>query len=241
MRGLIYRNFQLMKASLILFFFMSALVLILPQLLFGILADEIVEGGAMMGSAVAMMVFFMALFSTTVCSSELFIAENTKLKNSFYMSLPGSADQYIQSRYYTIMILHLVLLLIVYISNIQITILVEEVASWFDIAAILIAINLWLIAIEIPLTIFFYDKLGANTRVILLALLFVVLFPYFLFGDISFIVNADGSIVQGFYNLFSKTETYIGIFTAILLSAPIALILSCKLSIYLFRRKLNEE
>lgn len=123
-------------------------------------------------------------------STSLFVLDEKPANINFLFSTPPAAKGHIQSKYYSLLIIQLGILLICFLVDIVRMLMIGEYAiSSSGYCMILFCISLILLAIRIPFIIRYGSGISNTVRGTYIIVIIACLIIYGLFGDISFLLN----------------------------------------------------
>lgn len=196
MKGLLYKDFFLFRWTIVILAFAQIILTIICLGLatsFSVAAqgEVTVESGMEIVFSTTVCYFLIFLFARLV-SSELFARDERHSSIHFAFSTPPAIKGQLQSKYYTLLLIHLVILFVCFITDtIVVAIVGDGIVSAALPCVLLFCISILLTAIKIP----FIVRFGASAGFMVMALSSVVLFVlfgiYVLFGDISFFFTDD--------------------------------------------------
>ena len=150
------------------------------------------------------------------------------------MKVPQGGKGHIESKYWYILIQYLFVLYITFLTNI-VTYGISGGA--FSASLLLVTIFCWrllLSAIEIPFVIRFGSKKGMSIKGLMIGFIIFLVMIYFMFGDISWLINSDAPI-KAFIE-WLKIGKIILALSLLPFFSMAAYWLSCKISVRVFRK-----
>ncbi len=236
MSGLIYKNFRINKwpflFALIISFLCCAVIIVVSILSGPDIAVE--KDGVKEISLNFMLIYYLAFMLPSLTSNLLFAADESKICSAFAMSTPQGGKGHIESKYWYILIVNLTVLFISFITD---TITFGILGGNFSAATMLMMIFCWrllLSAIETPFIIRFGSQKGLAIKGLVIAFIVFLAALYFMFGDISWLINTDDPLSEFIEWLKSgKIIFHLSLFPFVSIAAYW---LSCKISVKLFRK-----
>lgn len=235
MSGLIYKNFWINKWSFLFTLIVSFLccaVIIVVSILSG--PDIAVEkDGVKEISLNFMLIYYLAFMLPLLASNLLFAADESKICSAFAMSTPQGGKGHIESKYWYILIVNLTVLFISFITD---TITFGILGGNFSAATMLMIIFCWrllLSAIETPFIIRFGSQKGLAIKGLVIAFIVFLVILYFMFGDISWLINTEDPL-RAFMEWLKSGKIIFSLSLFPFVSIA-AYWLSCKISVKLFR------
>lgn len=202
MKGLLYKDFVLFKKAFWTLLGVGAFILIV--FCFGIAemntAFEAPSPEDAFNITVAnAMGYFCFFILLTPLSSGLFTPDEKPTTVAFLFSTPQAAKGQIQSKYFFLLILNLVILFLCFVTDTIIMGRVGEYASSASLACMLFfCMNLILLAIRIPFNARFGSAMSFPVQIAGIILITSGILLYALFGDISFFfsLNEDYTLLD---------------------------------------------
>ncbi len=218
MKGLLYKDFLLSKAMLIVLGVITAIIFI----------EYII------GAANAVILMFMAFFLTGIMNCEIFRKDENAAWCCFAASSPVSFRGQVGSKYIFLLLENIVILSGFFITD-AIAVLAAGDTSYSAIIPVFM-IFCWRIlmnAVEIPFLIRFGSDKGLNIKVGVIGTVLAIAGIYMLYGDISFLDSPDpiGELIK----LFS-TEKLIWVYALFPFVSCGAYYLSYRISLALYRK-----
>ena len=237
MSGLIYKNFLINKWSF-LFSLITALLCGLVAVLMSIFtggADSLrQESDAESVTCVFAVLYYLAFMLPSMTTSLLFEADENKTACAFAMSTPQGGKGHVESKYYYILILNIIVMFMLFVCDTITTGLFKGAVSASLILMLFFCWRLFISAIEIPFIIRFGSQRGAAIKGVVVSVLVVIIGIYFLFGDISWLIGTDDPIASFAEWLQSGDITFwISLFPYFAIAAYY---ISCRISTVLFRK-----
>lgn len=187
MRGLLYKNFFLYRICIVVIgcfqAVVSAMVLIITAAdLYG--PEEIT--GYSMG------LYFLVFLLSGLLEQQIFTADEKRTVSSFIISVPGGAKGHIQSKYYTILIIDLMILNCCFMTDAAAcAVSGTTIYSIGVLCMLFFCINLLFSAFSTPFYIRFGSVYGNGIKSGTLGVVILIAGIYALFGDISFLLGDD--------------------------------------------------
>lgn len=193
MKGLLYKDYVLFKSTLRMLLGLGAFILIVlcigrteMNIAFGVPTPEDAFSITYI-NAIGYCCFF---FILTPFSSSLFTPDEKPTTVSFLFSTPQAAKGQIQSKYYFLLILNTVILLLCFLTDTIIMGRVGEYASSASLPCLMFfCMNLILLALRIPLHVRFGSAVSFPLQIAGIILIFFGIILYALFGDLSFFME----------------------------------------------------
>lgn len=186
MRGLLYKEFVVMKSWIRLLVLVQIVVSVTCMFtgnLYGVGNETLMMQG---------MCYFLMFFMTGTMNAELFRNDENSLWHSFIGSTPQSFRGQVQSKYYIILIVNLVVLLAEFVTDCAVVLLLNDIqASAISIIYLIFCIMIIGNAIELPFLVRFGSANGLNIKLCMMVLVPAVVGIYALFGDISMFLAED--------------------------------------------------
>ena len=200
MKGLLYKDFVLFKKAFWTLLGVGAFILIVfcfgvaeMNTAFGVPSPE----DAFSITAANAMGYFCFFILLTPLSSGLFTPDEKPTTVGFLFSTPQAAKGQIQSKYYFLLILNLVILLLCFITDTIIMGRVGEYASSASLACMLFfCMNLIFLSIRVPLHVRFGSAMSFPVQIAGIALIISGILLYALFGDISFFMEDHNLLIM---------------------------------------------
>lgn len=232
MSGILYKNFLAYKLDLIALGAMD-LISIIATLLAVALAPAHGQEGVATG--VCPMIYFSMFFMVSIFDHQLFAVDEKRTIGSFNISCPSGAKGHVEGKYYTLLIVNIATLVICFLTDTVVCLIADSTMYSMGSALIIIFCgNILYTAFANPFYLRFGIILGNTVKFGSLGVLFVIGFIYFLFGDISFILESE-NLSETVMTLLSGDAAMI-----ILSIFPVVSILlywiSCKISVTLYKK-----
>lgn len=193
MSGLIYRNIYLHRFPLIFIGIFSVLMSVLWIWLVCTSADAAKEDPitAMFTVFVGFIIFGLLFFLSNIMNSTIFQADEKGVCCSFAFSTPLGGRGFIESKYYTVLIINVAVLAYCFLID-QVTTAIGSAAVSLGLPLVLIfSLETLMNAVTMPFMVRFGGDKGANISISSVMVLFAIIFVYFLFGDISFLMSDE--------------------------------------------------
>lgn len=193
MSGLIYRNLYLHRFPLMFIGIFSVLMSALWIWVVCTSASEVRDDSAtaMFVIIVGFVIFWLLFFLSNIMNSTIFQADEKGVCCSFAFSTPLGGRGFIESKYYTVLIINVAVLAYCFFID-QITTFIGGVAVSLGGPLVLIfSIETLMNAVTMPFMVRFGGDKGVNISFASVAVLFGIIFVYILFGDISFLISED--------------------------------------------------
>lgn len=186
MRGLLYKEFVVMKSWIRLLLFVQIVVSVtclFTANLYGIGNETFMLHG---------MCYFLMFFMTGTMNAEVFRNDENPLWQCFVGSTPQSFKGQVQSKYYIILIVNLVVLFAEFVTDCAVVLLLNDVgASAISIIYVIFCLIIIGNAIELPFLVRFGSANGLNIKLCMMVLVPTMIGIYALFGDISMFMEED--------------------------------------------------
>lgn len=187
MRGLLYKNFLLYRIGIIVVGCFQAIVS--AMVLFMTAADLYEPEERMLFS---MELYFLVFLFSGLLEQQMFSPDEKRTVSSFIISAPGGAKGHIQSKYFTILIINLLILNLCFMTDAAAcAVSGTTVYSIGALCMLFFCINLIGSAFSTPFYIRFGSILGNGIKYGALGVVILILGIYGLFGDISFLFGDD--------------------------------------------------
>lgn len=186
MKGLLYKEFFLLKSGLI---FMAVFQTIISGICISLPVIGFDVGASVILTAIC---YYLSFAILAFVNQELFTHDENRPWGSFVSSTPQTSAGQVASKYYMILIGNLVLLLCCYLTDVIVVCLVGDTGySTIVVGMFVFCIRIITHSIEIPFIIRFGSGVGSSVKGVLLALVGLIVVCYGLFGDISFLFGDD--------------------------------------------------
>lgn len=187
MRGLLYKNFLLYRIGIIVIGCFQAIISVLVLIM---TAAEVITPEGIMGYSLE--AYFLVFLLSGLIEQQMFTPDEKKVVSGFIISAPGGAKGHIQSKYYTILIINLMILNCCFMTDA----LACAIAGTADhsvgsLCMLFLCINLIFSAFSTPFYIRFGSVSGNGIKYGTLGAVTLVIGIYGLFGDISFLFGGD--------------------------------------------------
>lgn len=186
MKGLLYKEFFLLRSGLIFMVvfqaILSGICISLP--LIGLDTKRI--------DILTAISYYLSFLILALVNQELFAHDENRPWGNFVSSTPQTAAGQVSGKYYMILIENLVLLFCCYLTDVIVVCVADDVTiSAIIVGMLIFCLRILIYAIEIPFVIRLGSGVGIAVKGVLLALLALILLCYGLFGDISFLFGDD--------------------------------------------------
>lgn len=186
MRGLLYKNFLLYRVDLIVIGCIQFIVSVTAILL---AAGNFPPEEKLFFS---MALYFCVFLTSGLFEQQLFAPDETRVTSSFIISAPGGAKGHVESKYYTILIINLLILACCFLTDAAACVISGTNAySVGAMCMLFFCINLIFSAFSTPFYIRFGSVYGNGAKFGTIGVLVLVVGIYALFGDISFLLGDD--------------------------------------------------
>ncbi len=232
MSGILYKNFLAYKLDLIALGAMDAICVVAILLATAFAPAHSLEG---MLSSVCPMIYFSMFFMVSIFDHQLFAADEKRTIGSFIISTPLGAKGHVEGKYYTLLIVNIATLVICFLTDTIICLIVDStIYSMGAVLMIIFCINILYTAFGNPFYLRFGITLGNSVKFGSIGVLFLIGLIYFLFGDISFILESENLMETVMTLLSSDTAMVIlSIFPAF---SILLYWVSCKISVPLYKK-----
>ena len=235
MSGLLYKNFYVNRASFIFSLITQAVCsLVIILLLIFTSGRELNEDVVRETIFVFALVYYLGSMLPAMASGEVFRTDEGKPACAFVMSSPAGAKGHVESKYYYILIVNLAILFMGFLTDVFSTAMTGGMISLTLMLVLIFCWRMLVSAVEIPFMIRFGSEHGMQIKGAVVASVLMLGVIYFLFGDISWMLDAEDPI-KGIMDMLQNGNTvfFIGLFPFISVAAYY---LSCKLSVRIFRK-----
>ena len=235
MSGLLYKNFYINRASFIFSLITQAVCsLVIILMLIFTSGRELNEDVVRETIFVFALVYYLGSMLPAMASGEVFRTDEGKPACAFVMSSPAGAKGHVESKYYYILIVNLAILFMGFLTDVFSTAMTGGMISLTLVLVLIFCWRLLVSAVEIPFMIRFGSEHGMQIKGAVVASVLMLGVIYFLFGDISWMLDAEDPI-KGIMDMLQNGNTvfFIGLFPFISVAAYY---LSCKLSVRIFRK-----
>lgn len=233
MSGLLYKNFYVNRASFIFSLITQAVCsLVIILVLIFTSGRELNEDVVRETIFVFTLVYYLGSMLPAMASGEVFRTDEGKPACAFVMSSPAGAKGHVESKYYYILIVNLAILFMGFLTDVFSTAMTGGMISLTLVLVLIFCWRMLVSAVELPFMIRFGSEHGMQIKGAVVASVLMLGVIYFLFGDISWMLDAEDPI-KGIMDMLQNGNTvfFIGLFPFISL---IAYYLSCKLSVRIF-------
>lgn len=232
MSGILYKNFLAYKLDLLVLGIMD-LVCIFTLMFANASAPAHSQEGMLMG--VCPVIYFFMFFMVGIFDHQLFAADEKRTIGSFIISNPLGAKGHVEGKYYTLLIVNIATLVICFLADTIICLIADSTMYSMGTALMIIfCMNILYSAFGNPFYLRFGIKLGNSVKFGSLGVLFVIGLIYFLFGDISFILESEnlGEAIMEFLS-GGTMMLILSVFPAV---SILLYWVSCKISIPLYKK-----
>lgn len=229
MKGLLYKDFFLLKNGLLFAAIFQAVIsgvcifIAIPSIGFS------TEISILMMAAC----YYLSFMILAIINQELFALDENRSWGSFIISTPQTAKGQVASKYYMILIENIILLFCCFLTDVIVTCVAGDVMVTAIIACMFIfCLRILIHAIEIPFLLLFGSRVGGSVKSVLLVLLFFILLCYGLFGDISFLFGDDPAAA---FLAFMNSGNIIWVGAIFPYAAAVLYVLSYHISVRLYQ------
>ena len=235
MSGLLYKNFYVNRASFIFSLITQAvcsLVIILMLIFTG--GRELNEDATRETIFIFTLVYYLGSMLPAMASGEVFRTDESRPACAFAMSSPAGAKGHVESKYYYILVVNLAILFMGFLTDVFSTAMTGGRLSLTLVLVMIFCWRLLVSAVEIPFMIRFGSEHGMQIKGAVVAFVLMLGMIYFLFGDISWMLDAEDP-VKGIMDMLQSGDIvlWFGLFP---IFSVAAYYLSCKLSVRIFRK-----
>ena len=232
MSGILYKNFLAYKLDLIALSIMD-LICIFAVIFATASAPVHQQEGILIG--ICPVIYFFMFFMVSIFDHQLFATDEKRTIGSFIISCPSGAKGHVEGKYYALLIVNIATLVICFLTDTVICLIADSTMYSMGSALIIIFCgNIIYTAFANPFYLRFGIILGNTVKFGSLGVLFVIGFIYFLFGDISFILESE-NLSETVMTLLSGDVAMIilSIFPAV---SILLYWISCKISVTLYKK-----
>lgn len=227
MRGLLYKDFFLLKGNMI---FMAVFQLIMTGLCILLVTIGLDRELTVLVLAAC---YYLPFFIMTMVTQELFAQDEKSPWSSFVGSTPQGLKGQVACKYYVILIENLLLLLCCFFTDALVVAVTGDTAiSMVLVGMFFFCIRIFLQAIEIPFLMRFGINAGGAVKGAVQAFIVFAVICYGLFGNISFLFSDDP--IAAFLAFFSSGHV-IWLRVAIPCVAVAAYYLSYKITLGIYK------
>lgn len=232
MSGIIYKNFLAYKLDLIALGVMDTISILALILATASAPAHNLEG---ILTGVCPLIYFFMFFMVSIFDHQLFAVDEKRTIGSFNISCPLGAKGHVEGKYYTLLIVNIATLVICFLTDTVICLIADSTMySAGSILMLLFCGNILYNAFGNPFYLRFGIQLGNNVKFGSIGVLVTVGIIYFLFGDISFILESENLLETVMTLLSSDTAMIImSIFPAV---SILLYYVSCKISVPLYKK-----
>ena len=232
MSGLLYKNLRINLSSCLL-------ILIVALVCCSIACVAPILGGPEFmtendGAMMLAVLYYFVFMMPSLTSNLLFESDESRTASAFAMSLPQCGKGHIESKYWYILIQYLAVLFITFITDTIIYGILDGTFSALILLIMIFCFRIFISAIEIPFVIRFGSQKGMAVKGLTFAFIFFLVMIYFMFGDISWLINSNEPL-----NAFMKWLQSENILFPLSLFPFFSIAtywLSCKISVNVFRK-----
>lgn len=186
MRGLLYKNFLLYRIDLIV---IGCIQLIASAAAILVAVDNFSPEETMF---LSMVIYFCVFIISGLFEQQMFAPDEKQAVCSFIISAPGGARGHVQSKYYTILIVNLLILFCCFMTDTAVCGISGTTAySTGSLCMLFFCISLIFSAFSAPFYIRFGSVYGNGVKFGALGVVVLIVGIYGLFGDISFLFGND--------------------------------------------------
>ena len=231
MRGLLYKDFYQLRRDMYLVFGLQVVESIMCIIsTFTIKQESDPESLCRLLSL--SYILFLALGS--LMSSGFFSNDEKRPWNNFAISLPQTGKGLVAAKYYSVLIVHLMILFICFVTDtIVVALYGSPAVSGMMTAVLFFVIRILVNAIAIPFMLRFGAALGLNVEVACLGIILMLLGVYALFGDISIFLS--GNILDAL-TMFLTSQNVIWFLALLPFVAALAYYISYRVSLKVYRK-----
>ena len=187
MRGLLYKNFLLYRIGIVVIGCFQAVV---SAMILCMTATDLYRPEERTGFSMGL--YFLVFLFSGLLEQQMFTPDEKRTVSSFIISAPGGARGHIQSKYYTILIINLLILNCCFMTDALVcAISGTTIYSIGALCMLFFCVNLLFSAFSIPFYIRFGSALGNGVKYGTLGVVMLIIGVYALFGDISFLFGND--------------------------------------------------
>ena len=174
-------------------------------------------------------------FLSNIFTHQLFAADEKRTIGSFNISCPAGAKGHVEGKYYTLLIVNIATLVICFLTDTVICLIADStIYSMGSVLMIIFCGNILYTAFANPFYLRFGIIFGNTVKFGSLGVLFLIGIIYFLFGDISFILEGDNMMEMVMALLSGDAAMIIlSIFPAV---SILLYWVSCKISVPLYKK-----
>ena len=193
MSGLIYRNLYLHRFPLM---FIGGFSVLMSALWIWVVCVSAIEvrkdpPTGMFIVIVGFVVFGLLFFLSNMLNSMIFQTDEKGVCCSFAFSTPLGGRGFIESKYYTVLIINTAVLTYCFIIDRITTFIAGPSVSMLTSLVLIFSLTALINSITMPFMVRFGGDKGVNISFSSVMVIFGILFVYFLFGDISFLMSED--------------------------------------------------
>ncbi|MCH5263437.1 MAG: ABC-2 transporter permease [Lachnospiraceae bacterium] len=186
MKGLLYKEFFLLRSGLIF-------MVVFQAILSGIcISLPLIGLDTKMIVILTAISYYLSFLILALVNQELFAHDENRPWGNFVSSTPQTAAGQVAGKYYMILIVNFILLFCCYLTDVIVVCVADDVTiSAIIVGMLIFCLRILIYAIEIPFVIRLGSGVGIAVKGVLLALFALILLCYGLFGDISFLFRDD--------------------------------------------------
>ena len=229
MGGLLYKNFFQYRWELVVIAVLQFIATF--TVLLAAMSPQTKSDGMVMTSV---LMYAMVFFVLGFFESGMFAPDEKRTAMSFIISAPTGAKQHIGSKYLSVLLIYLSVLICCFLTDAAAVAIKGDATISVTLPLIIIFSGaLFLEALSLPFMVYFGSAQGTNAKGITLLVLCYILGMYILFGDISMFLEEDFlAAVKQFFSQ-GNIMLMLGIFPYIALALYY---LSFRISVLLFRK-----
>ena len=232
MSGIIYKNFLAYKLDLIVLGAMDLICIITILLATAAAPAHSLEG---MLTGICPGIYFSMFLMVSIFDHQLFAADEKRTIGSFNISCPSGAKGHVEGKYYTLLIVNIATLVICFLTDTVVCLIADSTMYSMGSALMIIFCgNILYTAFANPFYLRFGIIFGNTVKFGSLGVLLLIGIIYFLFGDISFILESE-NLVEAIMEILSgdMAMVILSIFPAV---SILLYWVSCKISVPLYKK-----
>ena len=199
MRGLIYKDLYLIKSKVIAGSLSILVIIISMYVVYATVSGKVLFPTEM----AAVITDLMIVMYIGALSYGYIIKADTKKQWGFYgMALPGSAKLIVGAKYMTVFIMYLISYIICVLNDLMIGLFFGKAVDMYLLALMLMLLQMFLNAVEMPLAFRFGTDKAAGIRIFITIVIVLIISIYLLFGNIEWLMAEDG-LIKIIIRLFS--------------------------------------
>lgn len=232
MSGILYKNFLAYKLDLIALGIIDALCVISILLATSFAPAHSPE---VMLTGIYPIIYFFMFFMSNIFDHQLFAADEKRVIGNFVISCPSGAKGHVEGKYYTLLIVNIATLVICFLTDTVIYLIANgTMYSSGSVLMFLFCGNILYTAFGNPFYLRFGIQFGNTVKYGSLGVLLAIGVIYFLFGDISFILESE-NLMETIMTLICGDAAMI-IMSIFLVVSILLYWVSCKISIPLYKK-----